>query len=58
VDALVGAGVHARLVPLDVTDATSVRAAAEKIAAEHGRLDVWSTTPASTSSSPSATPAK
>jgi len=35
-----GDGVEARFVPLDVTDATSVREAAEWIEKEYGRLDI------------------
>src|ERR1700722_17233765 len=40
-------GVDARFVPLDVTDAASVREAAEWIEKEHGRRTSWSTTRAS-----------
>ncbi|MFF0466458.1 SDR family NAD(P)-dependent oxidoreductase [Micromonospora zamorensis] len=33
-------GTDARFVPIDVTDAESVTAAAKQVQAEHGRLDV------------------
>ncbi|TDD70110.1 SDR family oxidoreductase [Actinomadura darangshiensis] len=39
-DALAEEGIDARFVHLDVTDAASIQAAAERIGDEHGRLDI------------------